>query len=84
MESRGKTPEKKQEKQLLRNHLDIIKVQPSDKKYNGIMHKNDLQFYFDEKMEKTNAKSMDYNNKEIIQFCTYLFHTWLEDYKEYA
>lgn len=50
MESRGKTPETKQEKQLLRNHLDIIKVLPSEKKFNSIMHKNDLPFYFDEKM----------------------------------
>lgn len=84
MASRGKTPEAQKEKVLLRNNLDFVKVQPSSEKY-GILNKNDLDCYFDAEKCKTNENfSQDYNNQEIIQFCTLLFHTWLEDYREYA
>ncbi len=48
----------------------------------GPINNNDLQIYLSPEAIKTNEIiSMDRINIEVIQFCSSLFLSWVEDYK---
>ena len=61
----------------MNNDLDYIQTKTN---FKNLGH----EIYHDPQLEKNNEFSMDQHNVEIIQFCSYLFNNWLEDYAVYA